>query len=209
MRIAILHPTYWPEVRRGAERLVHDLAAGMARREHDVTLLTTHPDPRSVNEEEGFTVVRARRPPGGRLERRGFEPYLPTVPGTIRELARGGFDVAHALSPVNGWAAARARTLGGPPFVLSLVGLPTRRSVGLRRLRRRLLRRAIRGASATTVLSEAAATALNDSLGCPATVLPAAVYGARLPLRSAAVRRTHARVHLAGDRCAGIWMAAP
>jgi phosphatidylinositol alpha-mannosyltransferase len=85
--------------------------------------------------------------------------------------------VAHALSPVNGWAAARARTLGGPSFVLSLMGLPTRRSVGIRRLRRRLTLGAIRGASATTTLSEAAAKALRESLGCPATALLGAVYG--------------------------------
>jgi hypothetical protein len=45
VRIALLHPTYWPEVRRGSERLAHDLATALANRGHEVTLLTSHDAP--------------------------------------------------------------------------------------------------------------------------------------------------------------------
>ena len=63
MRIAFLHPTYWPEVRRGSERLVHDLASGLAGRGHEVTLITSHPGRPTVNEEDGFRVIRNWRLP--------------------------------------------------------------------------------------------------------------------------------------------------
>ena len=38
MSLAVVTPTYWPEVRRGAERLAHDLAAGL----DGATVVTTH-----------------------------------------------------------------------------------------------------------------------------------------------------------------------
>ncbi len=33
-RVALLHPVYWPEVRRGAERMTRELADGLAARGH-------------------------------------------------------------------------------------------------------------------------------------------------------------------------------
>jgi hypothetical protein len=70
MRIALLAPTYWPEVTRGSERVVHDLATLLAARGHNVTLLTSHRGARTITEEEGVRVVRDRRPP--RVERLRF-----------------------------------------------------------------------------------------------------------------------------------------
>ena len=79
MRVALLHPTYWPEVRRGAERLVHDLAGWLTREGHDVTILTTHRAGTTTTEEEGVRVVRMWRPPDALFERRAYERYLGTA----------------------------------------------------------------------------------------------------------------------------------
>src|SRR5215208_5731199 len=119
MRVALLHPTYWPEVRRGAERLVHDLAAWLAGAGHDVTVLTTHRGPSEAADEDGFRVVRLRRPPDVLFERRAYEDYLGAAASQTFGLLRGEFDVAEAFSPVSGWAALRGRDLGGPPVVYS------------------------------------------------------------------------------------------
>ena len=73
MRIALLHPTYWPEVRRGAERLVHDLAGWLAKEGHDVTILTTHREKTSTADEDGVRVVRMWRAPDALFERRAYE----------------------------------------------------------------------------------------------------------------------------------------
>ncbi|TML05366.1 MAG: glycosyltransferase family 4 protein, partial [Actinobacteria bacterium] len=43
MRIALLHPCYWPEVRRGTERVIRELADGLVARGHEPLLITSHP----------------------------------------------------------------------------------------------------------------------------------------------------------------------
>src|SRR5690606_17754466 len=94
MRIAPVHPTYWPEVRRGSERVIHDLGVALVDRGHEVTVLTTHNGPASAATEDGVRVLRARRlpePPG----LAAYEYHLTTVPAAYRRLRSGAFDVAH------------------------------------------------------------------------------------------------------------------
>jgi phosphatidylinositol alpha-mannosyltransferase len=185
MRIALLHPTYWPEVRRGSERLAHDLGAALAARGHEVTLLATHDGATTHSLEDGMRVIRERRPPdppGAHL----YEAHLATVPATIWRLLRGGFDLAHALLPVGGWAASRARRLGGPPYVLSVHGILNREYLVNRRYRMEMLRTAMGGAAATSVLSEAAAEpfrryALGDPVILPGGVVCGDYEGKRSP----------------------------
>jgi glycosyltransferase involved in cell wall biosynthesis len=156
MRIALLHPTYWPEVRRGSERVVHDLGVTLARHGHEVTLLTSHRGPTSATTENGVRVVRARRPPeppGARL----YEYHLVTAPGLVRRLRRGSFDVVHAFFPIDAWVATELRRRGGPPVVATLHGIPTRQYLVARRYRLEMLRSVAAGADECTVLSEAAA----------------------------------------------------
>jgi glycosyltransferase involved in cell wall biosynthesis len=177
MRIALLHPTYWPEVRRGSERLAHDLGAALVRRGHEVTLLTSHEAPTAGAVEDGMRVVRDRRPPsppGAHL----YEDHLATAPATIWRLVRGDFDLAHALYPLSGWAASRARRLGGPPFALSIHGILRREYLVERRYRLEMLKAAIAGAAVTSVLSDAAAEPFRRyALGNP-IVLPGGVVSA-------------------------------
>ena len=154
MRIALLHPSYWPEVRRGGERLVHDVAAGLARRGHEVTLVTSHRARRTVTTEDGFRVIRNWRPPTRLVHRRAYEFHLTNAPAVAAELLRGGYDVAHAFHPVDAWAAATARRV---PFVFSMNGIPARQFLVARRYRLPLLQRAVEAAKHVTVLSEAAA----------------------------------------------------
>jgi phosphatidylinositol alpha-mannosyltransferase len=157
MRVALLHPTYWPDVRRGAERLMHDLAGWLVAAGHDVTILTTHRARTTTAREDGVRVVRARRPPDALFERRAYEHYLGTAPAQMWGLLRDRFDVAQALFPVSGWAALRARRLSGPPVVYSNMGIPTRRYLVSRRYRLPMHVELAREADICTVLSEAAA----------------------------------------------------
>jgi phosphatidylinositol alpha-mannosyltransferase len=174
MRIALLHPTYWPEVRRGSERLAHDLGAALAGRGHEVTLLTSHDAATTHSLEDGMRVIRERRPPrppGVHL----YEDHLETVPAAVWRVLRGRFDLVHALLPVAGWAASRARRMGGPPYVLSVHGILNREYLVNRRYRLEMLRTAMAGAAATSVLSEAAAEPFRRyGLGDP-VILPGGV----------------------------------
>lgn len=175
MRIAILHPTYWPEVRRGSERMTHDLAAALAGRGHQVTVLTGTRGPTTYSIEDGFRVVRRRRLPEGLPLVRAYEHHVTGIPNSIRGLVRGDFDVAHALFLTDAWAAARARPLGGPPFVFSLNGIPVREYLVRRRYRLEMLATAIAAASRVSVLSEAAAEPMRRYLLHNPAVLPPGV----------------------------------
>lgn len=175
MRVALLHPTYWPEVRRGAERLVHDLASWLAQAGHDVTILTTHRARTSTVEEDGVRVVRMWRAPDALFERRAYEHYLGTAPAQMWGLSRQRFDVAQAFFPVSGWAALRARELGGPPVVYSNMGIPTRKYLVSRRYRLPMHAELARAATTCTVLSEAAAEPFRRYLQRDPEVVPPGV----------------------------------
>jgi phosphatidylinositol alpha-mannosyltransferase len=184
MRIALVHPLYWPEVHRGSERIVHDIGAGLARRGHEVVLLTTHPGRSAARSEDGMRVIRRRRaprPPGAGLH----ELFLETVPRTALDLRRGSFDVAHAFHLSSAVAAVAARRLGGPPVVYSFHGVATRTYLVARRHRASMLRWAIAGSAATTALSAAAAASFRHHLFIDPLVLPAGLdLGAFAPAGS-------------------------
>ena len=175
MRIAFLHPTYWPEVRRGSERLVHDLASGLAGRGHEVTLITSHPGRPSESEEDGFRVIRNWRLPYMR-PLRWYEDHIANVPFDVWRLWREDFDLAHAFFPADAWAAVAARRrLEGPPVGFSIHGIPVRKYLVERRYRLDMLRTAIDGSEFTSVLSDAAAEATRRYLLHRPEVVPGGI----------------------------------
>ena len=176
MRVALLHPTYWPEVRRGAERLVHDFAAWLTAAGHEVTVVTTHRASAATTHEDGFRVVRAWRPPDRIMRRRAYEDYLGTIPTQIFGVVSGRFDVAHAFFPVSGWAALKARSLGGPPVVYSKLGIPTREDLVARRYRLQMNLELAREAAACSVLSDAAAEPFRRYLLRDPEVIPPGLH---------------------------------
>ena len=175
MRVALLNPSYWPEVRRGGERLVHDVARGLARRGHDVTVLTSHRARTTVEMEEGVRVVRSYRPPTKLMHRRAYEYHLTNVPTAFSRTLTGRYDVAHAFFLPDAWAAGRAHAVGGPPLVYSFIGIPTREWAVAQRYRLPMATRAVDEAAAVTVLSEAAAAPFRQFLLREPTVVPGSV----------------------------------
>ena len=177
MRIALLQPSYWPEVERGTERIVHDLGTGLAGRGHDVTLITSHPGPTTRSLEDGMRVIRARRPPRPR-PLAWYEDHIESVPPMVWHLLRGRFDLANAFVPAYAWAAVRARRLGGPPVVFSFHGIPERSFLIARRYRIETMGATATAAAATSVLSSAAAAAFRRYLLMDPAMLPAGYFRA-------------------------------
>lgn len=175
VRVALLSPCYWPEVRRGSERFCRDLADGLLARGHQPRLITSHPGRPSRTVEDGLPVIRVPRPPARRLERRMFEDHLTHLPFSYAVLRAGHDDVAHAVYPTDGLVAARWGARTGRPVVLSYMGVPHRRALANRRWRIEITRRAIDGASAVVVLSQAAAAAFRAWLGVDPRVIPPGV----------------------------------
>jgi glycosyltransferase involved in cell wall biosynthesis len=171
VRVALLHPTYWPEVRRGSERFVHDVGGALAARRHRVRLITSHAGPPRRSLEDGLDVHRVWRPPDGQLRRRGHQARLTHVPFSYAALARGDDDVAHALYPTDGLAAVRWSSRTGRPAVLSIMGLVDRPSLVGTRRRVETVRHVAFASAAVVALSEAAAHALWRELGIEARVI--------------------------------------
>lgn len=167
MRVALLHPCYWPEVRRGTERVIRELADGLLARGHEPVLLTSHPGPTTRVVEDGLRIVRARRPHDVRLRARGWDRHLAHAPRSLVELVRARPDVAHALYPADAVAASAARR----PVVFSYMGLPDAAHLDERRGRRWSMEQACARADAVVALSEASARAFRDVLGVDARVV--------------------------------------
>lgn len=171
MRVALLHPTYWPEVRRGSERFVHDVGGALAARGHRVRLITSHRGAPRRSLEDGLEVHRVWRPPDGQLRRRGHQARLTHVPFSYAALRRADDDLAHALYPTDGLAAVRWSAHTGRPAVLSIMGLVDRASVAGTRRRAETVRQVASASASVVTLSRAAADALWRELGIEARVI--------------------------------------
>ncbi|HVY08674.1 MAG TPA: glycosyltransferase family 4 protein [Mycobacteriales bacterium] len=163
MRIAIVHPFTWVDVRRGGERYAHDLAAWLAHQGHDVDYVTGGPE-HSITTEAGARLVRLHHRHGDRLTGLGVSKLETFGVTALPWLARHRYDVVHAFVP----SAAVAARLAGQRTVFTAIGHPTRTMQGRER---RLLRRAGRMAHVTTALSQSAATAVSMITGRPARVV--------------------------------------
>ncbi len=168
MKVALCHPTYWPEVRRGAERLTHDAAVALAARGHAVRIVTSHQAAKQQATEDGVEVLRLRRPPGDRLERRRFEPHVQLAPFTYAALKAGDDDFVFGLQAADAAAAARS----GRPCAYWNMGVPHRAWLTARRGRVTLVQRAVEGCGAVLALSEFARDGFWKWLGVEAQVVP-------------------------------------
>ena len=191
LKVALLSPCYWPEVRRGTERFIRELADGLIAHGHRPSLITSHPGWPSCTVEDGLTVVRVPRPPQGRLLRRRYEPYLTHVPLSYAALMAGSYDVAHAVYPADALAASRWRAKTGRPALFSYMGIPDRRGLVEYRSRLALMLRAARGCDAVVALSHHAASAFERWLGTEAEVIaPGVDLRAFMPLPARAPEPT-------------------
>jgi phosphatidyl-myo-inositol alpha-mannosyltransferase len=172
VNVALLNAWFWPEVRRGSERLVHDLAVDLVELGHRPRLLTSHPQLRTTRAvEDGFEVVRSPRPPERLLALRNFQPALTHLPFSYRELLRGDDDVAHAVFPTDAVAAVRWGRRTGRPVVFSNMGVPRRDALSNQRLRMAIFEQVTTQSDIVTVLSRAARDEMWRWLGVEAEVV--------------------------------------
>ena len=171
LSVALLNPTFWPEVQRGSERMIGELATDLVRLGHHPRVVSSHPGRGVTTEEHGFPVTLNRRPPDRLLLRRGFQEHLSHVPLSLRTLLAGDFDIAHAFYATDAAAAIRWARRRTRPVVFSYMGVPQRDVLAGRRLRLRLILDAVRETDAVLALSEAAAAAMRRWLGVDPRVI--------------------------------------
>lgn len=163
MRIAIVHPFTWGDVRRGGERYAHDLTWWLAAQGHDVDYVTGGPA-RSITRADGARMVRLHHRHGDRLTGWGLAK-TDTFGGTVLPwLIRNRYDVVHAFVP----SAAIAARIARQRIVFTAIGHPTPDNIGGAG---RLLTRATRAAHVTTALSQSAARGVEAVTRRRATVV--------------------------------------
>ena len=176
LKIALAHPFVWPEVRRGGERYVEDLAVYLAGQGVEVDIVTGSPDGSSVERRpDGVTIRRRRHVLGNRLRRfqvTAVDTFgIPAIPA----LARGRYDVVHAMTPTAAIAARLARR----PSVYTVIGHPTAEQLRNRRYDPAVFGSAIRGATVAAALSHASADQVEVLFHRKAAVLTPGVRSER------------------------------
>jgi phosphatidylinositol alpha-mannosyltransferase len=172
VRVDLLAPCFWPEVRRGTERFARELSDELLARGHRPRLVTSHPA-RSLSRtvEDGLPIVRVPRPPDGRLRRRMFEDYLTHVPLTYAAVRLGDADITQALAAPDALAAARWRARTGRPAILSYMGIPDHDGLMAKRRRLDIMLKVLPQLDAVVALSTAARDAFWRWLGVEARVI--------------------------------------
>lgn len=120
MRLAITHAYSWPEVRRGAERIIYELSRALAWLGHDVTVFTAGAAG-SRETSDGVTTVRMRR-----LFRSDAHHEAHFGAWLVVKLARSRFDAVHAHGPQDARAAIRAARIRPHRTIYTNLGLPIR-----------------------------------------------------------------------------------
>jgi len=174
LAVALLNPFFWPEVRRGSERVLHDLAVDLVELGSHPTLITSHRGLPRRSVEDGFRIVRHWRPPEP-WTMRNIEPQLSHVPSSYMSLMRGDYDVAHAVYLTDALAALRWADRRERPAVFSYMGHPSRQMIASKRLRKRILERVITGSDAIVTLSASARDAMWRWFGAESRVINPAV----------------------------------
>jgi glycosyltransferase involved in cell wall biosynthesis len=125
MRVVLSHIYGWPEVRRGGERYLHELAAALAAAGHQVRVITTRSSPgREDILGVPVTYVARKALPIPRLGDTAEEAAFALQSG-VRVLA-GGADVWHALGTADAALAAGMDRIGILRSVHTSLGIPER-----------------------------------------------------------------------------------
>jgi glycosyltransferase involved in cell wall biosynthesis len=181
LRIALLSPYSWPEVTRGGERYLHDLAWYLVRQGHDVDVVTGTAGPPSVTVVDGARFVRRTHRVPRPARERGSTSFDTFGLIALRPMLRRRYDVVHSLA-ATGAVAAR---VAGQRVIYTVMGHPTPDQFGHRPLDRQLIGFGTRAAQVTTAYSSASAAAVQALYGRAATPLHLGVRLAAFPLEPA------------------------
>jgi phosphatidylinositol alpha-mannosyltransferase len=170
VRIAFPYPSYWPYVRRGAERCIHDLSTHLARRGHDVEIITSAPGRPRVAFDGDVKVTYLRQVSHPLMYR-----YLPRFRIAVygadasRHLVRERPDVAHLLSFSYVNLAPVLRAWLDMPFVFQVI---MRNHYWTTRYQRFMYGNLVRSADLVCALTQGGAEAITQQYGVPCEVLP-------------------------------------
>ncbi len=178
MRILLTHPTSWPAVRRGMERLFADLERYLRDEGHEVHTVTARRSSGS-------------RPVHGRLARRIPDPAVTYQLRVALAIRRHRPDIVHGLHYLDGAGHRLAGRAGEvAPLVLHIPGIPSAAALAWRPYHGTIFRASSRRATAVIAMSRAAQSALARDFGRRAVVVPNGVFTSEMAALACRVERS-------------------
>ena len=152
-----------------------ELAAYLAKRGHEVTILTSHAGPREVTRQNGVLTLCEQQITGPFLKVAGITPQTSFLIHAWRLLREEhSFDVVHCLNSADAFGACMAGLPNKTALIALMAGMPFGRLLRRQPWESVIVRVAVRRASRVIVLSRAAAEKLQnifhrsgDLLGIP------------------------------------------
>lgn len=122
MKIVYPYPTYWPYVRRGVERCIHDLSNYLVRRGHEVDIITSKPGPARIGYDGEARVIYLRQlaHPLAYRYLPHFRLYSFGLEATSR-LLKEKYDVAHLWAYSSIMAAPLLKRWRNLPYLFHLM----------------------------------------------------------------------------------------
>lgn len=173
MKIAIVHPFAWPEVRRGGERYLDDLAWYLRGAGHEVDVIAGTENRPGVQSVTGGRDVRLNQLPDLTMHKAHVKVRAPESFGVraFPTIARRRYDVVHALMPTSALAALAVRQ----KTVMTLLGYPSNELFTNHPAKKRLFLATMKTAHAVTALSDQVADEVRDTWGKRPIVVPPGV----------------------------------
>ena len=167
LRICLVSPYSWPEVTRGGERYLHDLAWYLAGRGHQVEVLSGTDGAGYEEVVEGVRYIRLHHRLPAHLAARGTTKWDTFGAVAVPTLLRRRHDVVQALAATSAIAARVA----GHRTILTAMGHPTEDQFGRRPFDRTLLQAGLTAAHLTIAPSESSVRQIRLLFGQPALSL--------------------------------------
>jgi len=170
MRIVYPYPTYWPYVRRGVERCIHDLSGYLTRRGHEVDIITSKPGRARVGYDGDARVIYLRQlaHPLAYKYLPHFRLYSFGIEATTHIL-RGKYDVAHLWAYSSIMAAPLLKRWNNLPYLFHLM---LRDHIWPGRLDHWVFGRLMKHANRVAALTPGGSANMERATGIPVKTIP-------------------------------------
>lgn len=199
MLVAVTHPTCWPAVRRGSERLLNDLSVYLAHRGHAVTVISSG-DSLECSQPELVSATLLPR----RLRRLSFRQLngFHAFAYDLRNHLRGcNYDVMHCLNYHDAYGAlvARRAGYGARRVVYQMTGIPVASYFRSIPLDRHMFLQVVKECDEIACLSHFAMDKLRSDFDRKGVLLPSPTEITPFVAAGAVTPRVQGRILFAGD----------
>jgi glycosyltransferase involved in cell wall biosynthesis len=170
MRIVYPYPAYWPYMRRGVERCIHDLTTYLVSRGHEVDIITSKPGRSRIAYDGGVRVVYLRQVSHPLMYK--YAPLLRLYSFGAQasvHVLRNDYDVMHLWSYSAIMMAPLMKKLLGKPYLFHLI---MRRHEWPGRFDRMVFSQLIKHANSVAALTPGGARENEEHFDVPTMTLP-------------------------------------